>query len=706
MKKKGIATSAHEVLRLRLIEEYVKKGTAPDVLSSLETQNRDGSWSHVKYDDTSQMSWKASAHLGLLYNMAIAYHSPSHAPYRDPRILQGIEKGLALWYQRKPTSTNYWYRVIGQQLTLGPILLLMQEEIKANLVDTGVGYLYDVLDVPSPYGPDSKRTFPASAWTGANLIWIAQETIWRGLLKQDETDIRKGLGYIKSEIEIVTREGIQPDLSFHQHGPQLYNGGYGLSYIHDVCQWVERVEQTEFAFEKDEIDILTALLLDGNRWMVRGTHMDFSVQGREASRMGTGEKARNLLTACSILARNNPDRAKEIEEMQKSIYGEGPLSSITGNKYFWRSDYMVQQRQEYFASVKMVSDRTTGTEMVNNENIKGFWLPFGLTCILQRGDEYREIWPIWDWARLPGVTSPYRVVPIRTEPENRNGYVFSKEKFVGGASDGMHGVAAMAIGETTTSWAWVNESLSKTAAKKSWFFFDDEFVALGAGISSTDEASVGTTLNQCFLRGNVLTQAGEIKPGDHVSVQAKWVLHDGIGYLFPETTAVNVKAGSRSGSWNSISATYAKEEIAGNLFTLWVDHGVQPHDARYQYLVMPGTDARAVEAYSASPPVQVLSNCSMLQAVRHEGLGLSGIVFYAPGRIDIRQGLGLSLDTPCIILVRENGDRLQVYVSEPTGEADSIAVTLSTPNSKAELVFELPKEGMAGSTISKEVCIQ
>ena len=696
---------AHEVLKLRLIEEYIKRGTTSNVFSSLETQNEDGSWSNVKYDDTSQMAWKALAHLSLLYNMAIAYRSPSHEAYRHPRILQGIEKGLEFWYQRKPTSTNYWYRVIGQQLTLGPILLIMQKEMNADLVETGVGYLYDVLDIPSPYGAGSQKTLPASAWTGANLTWIAQETIWRGLIKQDEADIRKGLDYIRSEIEIVTRQGIQPDFSFHQHGPQLYNGGYGLAYIGDACKWIERVEQTEFAFEKDKIDILTALLLGGNRWMVRGTHMDFSVQGREASRMGTGEKARNLLTACRILARSNPDRAKEIEKMQKSIYGEGPLSSITGNKYFWRSDYMVQQRQEYFASVKMVSDRTRGTEMVNNENIKGFWLPFGLTCILQRGGEYRDIWPIWDWARLPGVTSPYHVMPIRTEPEERNGYVFSKEKVVGGVSDGVYGVAAMSIGKTTTSWARVNDSLSTTTARKSWFFFDNEFIALGAGISSDDEAPVGTTLNQCFLRGNVLTNAGEIKFGETTSFNAEWVLHDGIGYLFPETTAVHIKAGSQSGNWHSINTMYVKEEITGNIFTLWIDHGDKPGDANYQYIAMPGTDAKAIEDYSANSPVQILSNSSVLQAVRHRDLGISGAVFFAPCRINIRQGLDVTVDKPCIMLVHEDGNRVQVNVSEPTGEAESMTVTLSTPNRKADLVFDLPKEGLAGSTVSKEAFV-
>ena len=41
-------------------------------------------------------------------------------------------------------------------------------------------------------------------------------------------------------------------------------------------------------------------------------------------------------------------------------------------------------------------------------------------------------------------------------------------------------------------------------AKKSWFFFDKEEVALGAAINSTSTTyEVDTTLNQCLQSGNV-----------------------------------------------------------------------------------------------------------------------------------------------------------------------------------------------------------
>jgi hypothetical protein len=57
------------------------------------------------------------------------------------------------------------------------------------------------------------------------------------------------------------------------------------------------------------------------------------------------------------------------------------------------------------------------------------------------------------------------------------------------------------------------------------------------------------------------------------------------------------------------------------------------------------------------------------------------------------------------MLLHEKGNRLQIYVSDPTEEASVMTATITTPKNKVDLVFNLPKNGMAGSTISKEAFI-
>lgn len=36
------------------------------------------------------------------------------------------------------------------------------------------------------------------------------------------------------------------DGSFHQHRPQLYSGGYGLSYVDDIAYYLQLVKGTAF----------------------------------------------------------------------------------------------------------------------------------------------------------------------------------------------------------------------------------------------------------------------------------------------------------------------------------------------------------------------------------------------------------------------------------------------------------------------------
>ena len=84
-----------------------------------------------------------------------------------------------------------------------------------------------------------------------------------------------------------------------------------------------------------------------------------------------------------------------------------------------------------------------------------------------------------------------------------------------------------------------------TEAKKSWFFFDDEYVCLGADINSDHrEFPVFTTINQVLLKSAVTAKyQGEVvslDPGIRSIKETKWVLHDGIGYIFPEPVSIDL----------------------------------------------------------------------------------------------------------------------------------------------------------------------
>lgn len=45
------------------------------------------------------------------------------------------------------------------------------------------------------------------------------------------------------------------------------------------------------------------------------------------------------------------------------------------------------------ASIKMASDRIIGTEMMNGDNMKGYYMADGATYIYKDGKEYLDIFP-------------------------------------------------------------------------------------------------------------------------------------------------------------------------------------------------------------------------------------------------------------------------------------------------------------------------
>jgi len=356
---------------------------------------------------------------------------------------------------------------------------------------------------------------------------------------------------------------------------------------------------------------------------------------------------------------------------------------------------MAHHRPGYYTSARMFSTRTFNTDgYINSEGKKSHHLADGVTYIFRSGDEYKDIFPVWDWRRLPGITAEQKAEPLSPSKMQSKG----KTSFVGGVSDGTYGLAAM---------DFVRDTLS---AKKAWFYFDDEFVCLGAGLTCPTDNLVLTSINQCLLNGAVTasTGAAPLAAGEHDLADVQWVHHDGIGYFFPGKARVHVKAGPQTGSWAEIGAG-SGETVSRDVFSLWLEHGKNVTNQSYQYIVMPNVDAAALAARVERNAVEILSNTPTLQAVRHKGLKLIAAAFWQAGRLDAGPGWNVNVDKPGLLLLRETGDGLQVAVSNPENQALTVNVEIDralTGNSctslnggKTRIQFDLPGGPQAGSSI-------
>ena len=125
---------------------------------------------------------------------------------------------------------------------------------------------------------------------------------------------------------------------------------------------------------------------------------------------------------------------ERLEGQRPADYGITPLHT-----HYFRGDYTLHVRPGYTFDVRMVSARTARCEYGNGENLKGYFLSDGSTVISVTGNEYENIFPVWDWCKIPGTTCPQMDTIPRMEKTWTH---LGESDFVGGVSDGDLGVVA------------------------------------------------------------------------------------------------------------------------------------------------------------------------------------------------------------------------------------------------------------------------
>jgi chondroitin AC lyase len=311
----------------------------------------------------------------------------------------------------------------------------------------------------------------------------------------------------------------------------------------------------------------------------------------------------------------------------------------------------------------MLSERMINAELVNDEGTRSQHLSDGANLLYLDGDEYFDIFPVWDWEKIPGTTVEQTGTFERSEIR-----VKGRTNFVGGVSDGTFGLCAMDL------------SRGKLAARKAWAFFDDSYVALGAGIACDSDNPVLTSVNQCLRHGDV-------------SEGARWLHHHNVGYVFADRSNVKFTAGPQEGRWSDIG-TGSSDLVRREVFNCWIDHGVRPAGASYAYEVAPGATPAQTADRAAKSPARVIANTSDIQAVAHERLNVLAAAFYKPGKLAARDR-AIEVDRPCLLLV----EGTKLAVSDPRNQPGIVRITL---NGKA-IDVKLPDGDAAGSSAVTDV---
>ena len=665
-----------DVIKSRFLAPlYIDPPSRNTVAELSGSMRADGSFPTVDYADTNGGNWKTYGHLSQVLTLARAYSSPESDMRGDEHLKGTVLHALDFWLARDFKNSNWWWNQIGVPGRLSECLLLLDGDLSEEQLRKGIAIL--------------ERS--KIGMTGANLVDVAFITVKRGILEKKPDVVAEAVKSITGEIRITMEEGVQPDFSFHQHGALLYNHGYGAVFMSNCSELAVIVEGTGFAFPKEKIDILNGLILDGTRWMIRYSTKDYGATGRGITRRsGNSPSAGYLREVAESMLKLPTGREKDYRDFLKYLDGKNEMP-FSGNRHFYRGDIMTHHRPGWYASARMFSNRLLNTDRPHNgEGLKSHHLADGCTYIMQSGMEYHDIFPLWDWQKIPGATIEQK--PELTGDICRQG----TRPFAGGVSDGMYGAAAF---------DFERDGLT---ARKSWFYFDSEFVCLGSGIGCSSGNLVVTTVNQCFLRGDVSIsgngQLQTLEHGGHKLDGVRFVYHDGIAYIFPGNQPVRLENDVRTGAWLDISTQYSPNDtVTDDVFTLQIDHGTKPDKAKYAYIVSPGLPAGSVAGYAQSPSVEILSNTPALQAVRHRDLSITGAAFYRPGRLAFGKTV-VEVDKPCLLLLRESGNSTAVTVSNPVNTEMTVLVSMSLAGKKpVHIRFDLPGGMEGGRSVTKSI---
>ncbi len=701
-----------ETVKGRVVDELLRPGVDDAAVEGiLEIMNDDGSFQGIDYEDLSrEAGFPHGRHTRNLVHMARAYRTEASRFHRDRDLKDKIALGFKFWVEHDFVGRNWHNNQVTTPTNLVNLMLLVGDELPDDHVELAQPMIRRAT-------LEREEGVFYGARPGGDRIAIAGIVAKNLLFVGDREEFARVIEIIGGEIKFTTgQRGMQHDFSFHHRSDRINNTtdyGYG-KYANAFGEWSHYVAGTEYQFPEDRINHLVDYYLDGIcKQLVYGVYRDIGVYNRSITgqRSSSPRGTREIERLLSVTDYRN----EELTNLMRLRRGEeAPIRSFA--KFFWQTEHFVFQRPHFYTSVRMHSTRNMTMEVpYNGPGIVTHHRADGANYLLLEGNEYDAIWPVYDWQKVSGTTIMQK--PQRHVDRGYGGNLPVRMKgltdFVGGVTDGLYGAVAYDF----------KSPHDRLEARKSWFFFDDEYVCLGAGIHSPHDLPAFTTVNQVLMSSETtVMQDGRIRvlpQGRRDLDQVKWVHEGDVGYIMPEATTVHLSNQPEQGTWAAITAqkNISEELVTRDVFLLGFHHGIRPGDETYQYIVVPGIGSEEMPAASAdNRSIEILANTPEVQAVRHGGMEICQLAFYQAGEVTIAEGVSVTMDSQGMAMLKMDGDRIdELTVADPSRELTTITLTVpgsysargddfvASPNpseNRTSIVIDLPRDVYAGKSVT------
>ncbi|HRI69373.1 MAG TPA: polysaccharide lyase family 8 super-sandwich domain-containing protein [Polyangium sp.] len=372
-----------------------------------------------------------------------------------------------------------------------------------------------------------------------------------------------------------------------------------------------------------------------------------------------------------------PDQAADL----KTYGAEEPVG-------FWQFNYGAfgvyrGGRGGSFVTLKGFNSMAWGTEIYLGENRFGRYQSYGTLDVAYPGDGNANGYVAegWDWNVPPGTTTihlPWASLAAIDDGQSET----TLSRFAGALSfprnpegifgiEGEMGIFAMDFQQQKNSIAHD----SSFRFKKSTIAFDGMLLALGSNIHSDDQTH--PTRTNLFQRHvDLPTTAdkpsliidGKADPGfpyDHSfkDGDAHWLLDSRMtGYYFPpgndalqvlgrsQTTPTEINDGSMS---------------TGDFGVGWIDHGIGPVDADYEFIVVPAATSTEMDALASKPlPYKIHDRDSASHVVEFLSTKTWAYAVFE-SESQWAEGPVASASEPCLIVARATATGLSLSMANP-----------------------------------------
>ncbi len=417
--------------------------------------------------------------------------------------------------------------------------------------------------------------------------------------------------------------GFKPDgTSWHHNG---HYPAYGLGAFQSVPKIIKTLAGTEFSIGIDGHKNFQKALLT-TRIYSQLYDWGFGNAGRHPFEKNGIQSLKNSYLQMALSG--NPEGTTKIDRdvaaaylrlwgkddpMNSTIFTQLnniPVETLSGYYTLPYAATAIDRHNDWAAIIKGYSKYVWASEIYVTANRYGRYPANGTVQLLNSSGEKASGFAQegWDWNRFPGATIIN--LPLKElEPKIPLLIFRSNESFAGATKLEGDGIFGMILNEGKGTNAEGNESSlgfpGRLKAKKSVFSFGDKLICIGTDISSIDEKNpTQTNIFQTTLTDTkipVITSEEKIKNFPYEGELKReekspgWLIDPyGNGYHILSDATVHIKKATQQSYHNEYSINTGEidspngaKETVGDFASAWIDHGLAPKNASYQYVIYP-----------------------------------------------------------------------------------------------------------------------